>query len=325
MDIASLGFGLPNDRPFTNRQAHDAGVSPKRLGELVRIGLLRRPLRSVYVASIARDTLELRVAAVELVRPVDSFATDFTAAWLFAGDAALPPGADLAPPLPTFFRPSDAGPIRRTGCRSGERAVLPEDLVQLGGVPTTTPLRTAWDLGRLQTPDVALWGMDLMMKVGGFDLAELLVGIERFRGERGVIQLRDLAPWVDAGSESFGESAVRRRWKMAELPKPETQIELWEDGRLIAKLDMGLPEKLFGSEYDGEEWHPDEVAERDASRRAWASDQRGYALEVFRHPHVFGLHQNADFRLRAGFENAVRLLPTKRHFIFLNRREQRGH
>lgn len=60
--------------------------------------------------------------------------------------------------MPIFFRPGDGGRVRNTLCDSGRRTVLERgDLVELGGLVSTTPLRTALDLGRLRHADRALW------------------------------------------------------------------------------------------------------------------------------------------------------------------------
>jgi hypothetical protein len=321
MDSITVLDALPHDRPFTATEAAREGVDRRLLYELVSSGFLRHPVRSVFYLAGLRDTVELRVACLKSVLPPDAFATDHTAAWLHAGAEALPPNADLKEPELTFLRPSDAGCLRNKICHSGERSVLPEDLMEVGGVPTTTPLRTAWDLGRLQRADQAMWGIDLMMKVANIAPHELIAGLPRFKGERGVVQLRGLVTWADPGSESFGESALRLRWRRAEIPKPESQISLCVDGVEVARIDQGLPEVLFGAEYFGEEWHGEDEAEHDETRLRWIRDERGYAIEVFRREDVFGAAQTADFRLRRAYEQALATLPQKRHFLLLQKRE----
>ena len=259
--------------------------------------------------------MAVRVECLRLVMPPDAFAVDHTAAWLHAGDTALPPNSDIDLPAPRFFLPAPRGRLRRPGLVSGRRDVTDDDLLEIGGIRTTSPVRTAWDMGRLERPDMALWGMDLMMRIGGFRLEELLDGLTRFKGARGVIQLRSLAPWADPGSESFGESAMRGRWRIAGLPVPETQISLREHGVEVARLDMGLPDALFAAEYDGEEHHGEGDEEHDRRRRSWICERRGFDITVLRREHVFGRHQDADVRLRRAYANARARLPTKRHFL----------
>lgn len=150
-------MGLPVDAPFTCAQARDSGVARRTLEDLVRRRVLRRPIRGVYLAADIEDCLTSRVACLRLVMPPDCFAADETAAWLYAGSTALGPNADLAPPRAVFFRPRDGGRLRNGLCVSGERSVLPVDLVEVHGLVTPTPLRTALDLGRLRKRDQAMW------------------------------------------------------------------------------------------------------------------------------------------------------------------------
>ena len=49
--------------------------------------------------------------------------------------------------------------------RSGERTLGPDDLMRVGGIWVTTPLRTALDLGRLLRRDQALAGLDAMLRL----------------------------------------------------------------------------------------------------------------------------------------------------------------
>ena len=84
---------------------------------------------------------------------------------------------------------------------SGERRIRADELTEIHGLRVTTPIRTAWDLGRLQHRDLALAGLDAMLRLGGFSAAELVDGVERFRKQRGVVQLRAFAPLADAGAQ----------------------------------------------------------------------------------------------------------------------------
>ena len=76
----------------------------------------------------------------------------------------------------------------------GERALSATDLTVVHGLAVTTELRTAWDLGRFSRRDDAIGGLDRLLRTGAFTRDELLGGVERFARQRGVVQLRDLAP-----------------------------------------------------------------------------------------------------------------------------------
>ncbi|MBZ5737006.1 type IV toxin-antitoxin system AbiEi family antitoxin domain-containing protein [Nocardioides mangrovi] len=296
---------LPPGRPFTTADAREVGLSHNALHRLTSGGILRRPIAGVYVGAAVEDTLMLRCAVLRLVVPDDCFVSDRSAAWLHAGDRALAPGEHLSIPSISCFRPSDGGRLRNGITASGERAVLPRDLMDVDGLRVTTPLRTALDLGRLQrTQDLKLHGMDTMLSLGRFSHEELVHEVSRFNRQRGVVELRVLAPLADPGSESFGETALRLRWVGAGLPRPETQISIRVDGREAYRIDLGLEELLLGAEYFGQQWHDDGTRAYDDERLEWLDRERGWLIEVFRKQHVFGIDQDAERRLRAAFDAA---------------------
>ena len=105
--------------------------------------------------------------------------------------------------------------------------------------------------------DLAMGGLDALLRHGSFTSGELLDGVERFGRQRGVVQLRALAPLADPRSESLGESVLRLRWlDLTSLPRPEPQVPVFDDwGQEVYRLDLGVEELRFSAEYDGEEFH----------------------------------------------------------------------
>jgi hypothetical protein len=310
-------FPLPLDQPFTRAIALAAGLSDNQLMRLCARDYLRRPLRNLYLPAQLPDTAEVRLAALSLVVPGNCFVADHTAAWLHAGDDALPPNAHLAVPPVSIFRPPRVRALRNGWTASGERTLLPRDLMEIGGLLVTTPLRTALDLGRLQrNPDVALWGMDSMLGTRTFTPDEMLAELPRFKGDRGIVRMRVLAPRADGGSQSFGETALRGRWCDAGLPRPWVQIPILENGRVIFWLDMGLEELLFAAEYDGERFHSeDEDREHDHDRRDWLARNRAWVIEDFRKVNVFGRRQDATQRLAVAYQECRKSVGNRRLII----------
>jgi hypothetical protein len=297
-------FPLPLDLPFTRHVANDAGITDKQLLLLVRDGLLRHPIRGVYVATQAPDDLSMRIAMLLLVVPPDCFVVDRTAAWLHGAVMALAPNDHLAPPAVSMFRHADHGRLRNAIARSGERTVLARDLMEVGGICVTTPLRTALDLGRLLHRDQALACLDALLRLGVFTREELLAELGRLKGQRGIRQLRVLAPLADGRAESPGESVLRLRWLDAGLPRPQLQIEIVEGGRTIYLLDIGLEELLFAVEYDGEDWHSERAdREYDDDRRDWLSRRRGWLIKPFRSNDVHG-RSDPEVALMAAYRQA---------------------
>ena len=303
---------LPPDRPFTTFMAAEVGISRQALHRLVVLGALRHPVRSGYLRNDVPDSIEIRIALLELIVPDGCFIADHTAAYLHAGEGVLLPNAHLARPRPDVLRHPGRRALRNPLVRSGERAVSRRDLMRIGSVVVTTPLRTGCDLLRLQRRDVAMWGMCSMLGTGTFTIEEVFAEIPRWRGARGVVQLRALAPLADGLVESFGEAALLLRWHDAGLPRPRCQISVMDGGHEVFRIDIGLEEMAFGGEYDGEEFHDETTREHDEGRRGWLAEDRGWWIEVFRRIHVFGQHQNAEARLRRGYElvRAQRRVPT---------------
>lgn len=307
--LALLGpdFPLPLELPFTNQASLEVGISRSVLSRLLRDGHLRRMLKGVYVATQTPDTLALRAHALMLVVPPHAVVTDWTAVWLFTG--LLAPNDHLQLPAISMFLPAGRGRLRNKLCDSGERAFLPIDLTTVGGLTVTTPLRTAWDMGRLTHRDRAIGALDALLACNPDMREEMVGGVERFRRQRGVVQLRELAPLADGRAESAAESTLRLRWRdLPSLPKPTPQVPIFDqDGREIYRLDLGVPELLFGVEYDGEAFHSSDADRRqDATRRDWISRERGWLIKPVRRHNVFGPTRDIEEILTAGVDEARR-------------------
>jgi hypothetical protein len=299
-DVSPLGAhpALPLDRPFTHQQAVEVGISREVLRRMVRVGLLRRVLKGVYVDAAAADGLLMRTQAVSLVVPSTAVVTDRTAAWLHGIDA-LRPGDHLVPPPVEVFQQPGHTRVRTSVTSGGERTLRPDDVEVVHGVRVTTPLRTALDLGRLTRRDHAIAALDALLRLGRFSHDDLLRGVERFRGQRGVVQLRELAPLADGRAESPGESVLRLRWLDAHLPAPEPQVEVHEHGILRARVDLGLPELRFAAEYDGWDWHSSaEQRRHDRRRRTWLRDH-GWTVVALTSREVYDQPWLAAERIRA--------------------------
>lgn len=300
---------LPLDKPFTAHQALGLGVSRKTLRWLVIQGLVRRVTHGVYAVAQAPNTIELRAEALRLVIPPSAVVTDRTAGWLLGLDLLSRSLQSKEPPLSIFLTPGNR--VKRAGVDSGERRLLPRDIMVVHGVRVTTPLRTACDLGRLLWRFDALAALDQFLRLG-VDHEELLVEIERFKGYRGVVQLRALAALADARAESVAESALRLHWYEAALPKPEPQWWVFDDagvGRY--RLDLALPEVRYGAEYNGEEHHSTPAdQERDAERLEWLTETRGWHIEVFTKADLFVPKADPGPRLRRGLVIARQALAT---------------
>lgn len=305
-DSGLLGpaFPLPLDMPFDRRMAVAAGVADRHLRCLVEHGLLRRVLQGVYAAAQAPDSVASRAQALLLVITPGTVVTDRTAGWLH-GTPVLKRGAHLvAPPLDVATSADTR--MRRPGVDGRRRRLRRRDVTVLHGVPVTTPLRTACDLGRLLWRFDALAALDAFLRLG-VDHEVLLLEATRFAGYRGVRQLRALGPVADGRSESPGESALRLHWLDAGLPPPGLQHEVeGDDGRTWFRLDLADPRVRYAAEYDGVQFHSSPGDRRyDGARRTWLRTERNWHLDVFTKQDVYESRTIVD-RLRSGHRQARR-------------------
>jgi len=298
--VTDRADALPADRPFTAAEARGLGVPRHLLRQLESTGVLRHVVRGVWAPADLPDDVGTRARALALVAPPDAVVVDRHAGWLHGAEMVLAPGEHLALRPLSLFRPAGHGRVRTAMTTSGERALRPSDVTTVEGIRVTTPLRTAWDLGRVRWADQALSGSDAMMRLGVFDRDDYLRGILRFARTRWVTTLRAVAPLVDGRSESPGESVLRLRCTESPLPPLEPQhVVRRDDGSIVARLDLGNEEHRLGVEYDGAEWHssPDQLR-HDRERREELADL-GWLVAAYGKREVFGQHRIIDDALIA--------------------------
>jgi hypothetical protein len=159
----------------------------------------------------------------------------------------------------------DAAIELRLNCTRPPRGIIArnetladDEICTLGGVPVTTPARTAFDLGRHLARGQALERLDALMHARPFSIEDVKLIAKRNPGVRGVRQLRELAPLVDGGAASPRESWLRLLLIDAGFPKPATQILVVDNyGRHVRSLDMGWRDFMVAAEYDGDQHRTD--------------------------------------------------------------------
>ena len=302
MSLHVLTSALPRDlaqgSPFDRDMAADCGVGRHELQAFLEAGDIRRMLTGVYVAAAAPDDLATRLAAINLVTAPSAFIVDGSAAWLHAGDSVLAPGEHLQLNEPTVFDERRGCRLRRKGLASGTRDLLPTDVMEIGGVRVTTPLRTALDVARLHHPQRGLATVDGLLRETDLTKEEMVAELPRFRGARWITRGRLIVTWADGRSQSYGESASRLAWLTTPgLPPPQLQVPVEVDGHTFY-LDLADEDLMIGVEYDGERWHGPDRADHDDARRKLIR-MLGWVLLILRRADVFGEHRQAD-QLLAG-------------------------
>ncbi len=216
---------LPTGEPFTPLMARSVGVDRAALERMLRHGVLRRVVKGVYVDAMAPDTRELRGSALQLVVPATKVVHGRTASWLY--------GVPVS---------SGGGAVETTTGRH----LQDRDVTTVGGLRTTTPLRTAMDLGRTLNPDRGITVLDAFLRHELVRHAELLAELPRFAGLGGIRRLRELVARADGRAGSAAESVLRMRWLDARLPTPIPRLGI-ESGW----VELGLPVRRFGASFTG--------------------------------------------------------------------------
>jgi hypothetical protein len=120
--------------------------------------------------------------------------------------------------------------------------VADDEITRLAGLPVTTRIRTAFDLGRHLDRQEALARLDALMWSQPFAVDEVATLARRYRRAPGSRQLRELLPLVDGGAASAQESRIRLWLTDNGFPRAETQIPVLVGTRPVEFVSMGWPE-----------------------------------------------------------------------------------
>lgn len=153
--------------------------------------------------------------------------------------------------------------------------LLPGEVIQVDGMPVTTPARTAFDIGRWASSRLhAVQRLDALANATDIKINEVEAVVAEHRGMRGLVRLRAVLPFVDGGAESPQETRTRLVLIEAGLPAPQTQIRVCDEyGDFVARVDMGYKDLRVGIEYDGpQHWTDPQQRERDIDRHAALAD-----------------------------------------------------
>ncbi|HSV41583.1 MAG TPA: hypothetical protein VLI04_22655 [Nocardioidaceae bacterium] len=308
---------LPLDRAFTWREAHALGVTRRELKAHIEEALVRVLFRGVFIRYDVQLTVERRTQALSLVLPNNAVATDETAAWLHGVDLFRGMGEEGLPRL-HFFQAESNRRLRTDGVESGSRELAITDVMRMGRIRVTTPLRTALDLARLRRGPRALAALDGLLRLGVFRVGDLERELERFKGYRGIVQARLLVPLADERSDSVAESCLRFEWLSASnLPRPTPQLPVHNPfSQYPWFLDLGVEELKYAAEYDGIDFHSTpEQRDRDTQKRDYLTEEEGWTFDVFTKDKLFRPHSHPAGIIQAGILEARRKLglPAKEH------------
>jgi hypothetical protein len=251
--VPAMTFGLA---PFLGSDAVARGLVT---AAQLRGPRFRRLFRGVYVERSALVDHYTLCRAAALLLPVGAALSHRSAAMLHNANV-LVRNQPVEVTVPGGIR-------RQTGLLVVRSPLDPDDLCRRGGLPVTSPLRTAFDLAR---------GKDVVAAVVGVDalLAQRVVRATAIRA-----YIEDRATWNGVGAarravalahpfvESPMESRLRLTVVLGGLPEPEIQYDVFDHGgHLVARLDLAYPQKRVGLEYDGDHHRQRDTFQRDAVR-----------------------------------------------------------
>ena len=113
-----------------------------------------------------------------------------------------------------------------------------DEIVEIAGLPVTTPERTALDLARHAPRDIAVPHLDALARATRITSADVWPLVDRYRGARDLCRAIVALDLMDGGSFSPKETVVRLALIDAGLPAPRTQF-LVGDGTRVALIVMG--------------------------------------------------------------------------------------
>lgn len=240
--------------------------TPEEIRHRVRTGEWIRPYLGVYL--LGEPTLPALVRAALMVAGPGLVAGRTTAAALHGFGVLADDDVHLV-----GVRGTDAAV--QPGLRVHAAAVAPADVVDVGGIPCTTPARTVVDLVRRLPRIDGLAVLDAALRAGA-TTDDLVAELDRHQRLSGVCRARELVPLGDPRAESPMESRLRMRIIDGRLPRPGVQV--WVEDRY--RFDLAWEEQRVAAEYDGA-GHLDRAQQRwDAERRNWLIT-RGWTLLTF--------------------------------------------
>ncbi|WJK42214.1 DUF559 domain-containing protein [Solwaraspora sp. WMMA2056] len=263
--------------PFSGSRAVAAGLLTWRM---LDGPAWRRLFRDVYVHADSYDPDDHRMwcIAATLRLPRGAAVYGLSAAYLWGVDL-LPRRAGSRPTPVHVALPKTARPEPHERVSYVYRALERQDITTFTGVPLTTEVRTAFDLGRSLPRAEALGALDALLRHRATTREKLTAYVDAHPGRRKIKQLRELLMLAEPLSESPMESRLRLLPHDAGLPKPTPQYEVRtpapgstgsvgsaSGGKFLARVDLAYPQWRIAIEYEGDHHRERATFRRDVHR-----------------------------------------------------------
>nr|WP_204331571.1 DUF559 domain-containing protein [Geodermatophilus sabuli] len=201
----------------------------------------------VYACTSLPVTHLTRTLAVTRVLLPGAVASGRSAAVVWGVDL-VGPEDDVECTLPRGCRAGAAA-----GVRGNRRELAFDDVTVHRGVPVTTPLRTALDLGRIRPADEAVVALDRFLRAGAVSRADVWAAAVGMTG-RGCREVRAAVSRADGLAESPQETRLRLLLHRSGLPAPVAQHVVRDERGFVARVDFAWPAHRLAVEYEGA-WH----------------------------------------------------------------------
>lgn len=244
---------MDSDQPLVYRKrALTQGFTDRELqrhcdrGTLIRVrpGAYGRPEDVAALDSIAKHRIAIAATVHSLA--VDAVVSHTSAAVL-----------RTLPVWNTSLRLVHLTVNRRNGGKKSARRHLhsapydADEVTVVDGIMVFVPARVIVDLARTLPFEQAVVVGDAAMRKFGLTSRDLLDAVDRWPRRPGAAAAKRAIAFMDARSESVGESRSRVRMLWAALPEPDLQFEvLSETGLFLGRTDFRIGDVL--GEFDGE-------------------------------------------------------------------------
>lgn len=240
-----------------------------RLRHMVRRGLASHVGKGVYRLAGVPDTWMQRLTASVWVLGESAVVSHAAACRVFGLDGFTTEEIEITiersrrgRALPDIVTRSRI-PVHTTTFR------LEEDTVRRAGLPVTSPERTVLDLARAGRPRAQIEAaIDSAIRLRLTDLDRLTERLS-YLGRKGRWNAATIQPLLlTSGGHTFLERRLLKLLAEAGLPLPEPQVEHWDGGRHVARVDFLYPRAGVVIEVSGGRGHssPSERA-KDYRRR----------------------------------------------------------
>lgn len=245
---------LEESGSILRREAMELGLSPEDIRRLVDKGIWLRIRRGTYVErepwGLLSPEQQHLVTARAVLRGLDEPAV------LGHVSAAVAHG------LPVWGSDLSQVHVIRPARRHGSRveagvahhsATLPREHVEkVDGLAVTSLPRTLVDLARTTRFEPGVVTADAGLRTGRLSRGDLLEMLRWQQDWPGARNAGAVVAFADGKSESVGESRGRVRMYEADLPEPELQVEIVDEGgRFVARVDYLFRAQRTIGEFDG--------------------------------------------------------------------------